>query len=232
MGQLFECCGDGGCGSRSRVGSGPRRSRLALLWAVCVFSLLLAGLLDPSPQKTFGAERVRVEVRQKTSGPERLVWSERIAVADAVVTVRRNRFPRLPDSLQPNSGRAGAAEPPARVDLGVAELEPGRQNAPPDARDGLTSTDAPPARTEGPEIEVRVRVSHQCPDCDRLLREMKYGLGRRQIVWAIRDYGPPETGHPQLVWTASGRNWVRAGFCTRLELESMIRQTEGQGLRP
>lgn len=202
--------------------SSPRRSRLALLWAVCGLCLLI-GLLDPSGGQAVGAERLRVEVRQKSSGPERPGWSERIAVADAVVTMRRNRFPRLPDSLQPNSGRAAAAEP-----IDVVELEPGSQAAPPVTE----GSKEPPARTEGPEIEVRIRVSHQCSECDRLLREMKYGLGRRQIVWAIRDYGPPETGHPQLVWTASGRNWFRAGFVTRLELESMIRQTESQGLRP
>jgi hypothetical protein len=197
---------------------------LALLWAVCGLCLVVA-LLEFSGSEAVGADRVRV--RQKTEvrtfGPSLPAWSERIAVADAIVTMRRNRFPRLPDSLQPNSGRAVAAEP-----IDVVELEPGSQAAPPAARDGLTRTDAPPARTEGPEIEVRIRVSHQCSECDRLLREMKSGLGRRQIVWAIRDYGPPETGHPQLVWTASGRNWVRAGFCTRVELESMIRQTEGR----
>jgi hypothetical protein len=231
MGQVFGCCG-GGCGAaRSRSGSG--RSRLALLWAVCGLCLVV-GLLDFSGGEAVGADRVRVRqhTEVRTSGPADLrAWQERIAIADAMVAVRRNRFPRLPDSLQPrpNAGPAGEAQLGAAAEtIDVVELEPNRQNAPPATREELAPRQTPPGRTEGPEIEVRVRVSHQCPDCDRLLREMKYGLGRRQIVWAIRDYGLPETGHPQLVWTARGRNWVRAGFCTRLELESMIQQTEGR----
>ncbi len=146
-------------------------------------------------------------------------WSDRVAIADAVVTARINALPELPDSFAPKPG----PNPGATTSTTTGTPTP----VPPPATGPVVRV--APARVQprdqGPEVEVRMYVRQPCEPCDRFLIEIKRGGGRRQIRWAVQDYGY-DGPMPYFTWTARGRLRSHTGFVTRAQLEDLIRRTE------
>lgn len=134
-------------------------------------------------------------------------WADRVAIADAVVAARINALPELPDSFAPKPGTPTPLPPPASGP--VVRVAPAKV----------------PVRDLGPEIEVRMFVRQPCEPCDKFLVEIKRGAGRRQIRWAVQDYGY-DGPMPYFTWTAKGRVRSHTGFVTRWQLEDLIRRTE------
>lgn len=137
-------------------------------------------------------------------------WKAKVAVSDAVVTVKAEATPDLPD----DAGKSGAALTP------ITPKEPPKLKNP-EPKESFV-------RSEGPVIDVTIWVTADCYPCSVALHEIKTGKGKRKIRFIVQDFDIPPHAEsvPYYQWHDGNQIRYRSGFMRREELEALIARTE------